>query len=188
MRPAVAAVPQSQESWPSVIGIIAIIFGVGGILSSVMGLASTFTTDWMLTSFGATMPAEARAQMQVAKDSAVYIAVGLAVALAIAPVLLAGGIGLLKQRRWSPKVLVSWAGARMLLVLVNTIFAYTMVESQLQQTMQQDPNLPQMPAAFVQGIGTFSVCGGLVWGWALPVFMLIWFSRGKIRAQTAQWV
>jgi len=28
---------------------------------------------------------------------------------------------------------------------------------------------------------------GLAWGWALPVFLLIWLSRGKIKNDVAGW-
>ena len=41
--------------------------------------------------------------------------------------------------------------------------------------------------SLVQNLGTAGVVFGLLWAWALPVFMWIWLSRRVIRAETAEW-
>jgi len=57
--------------------------------------------------------------------------------------------------------------------------------------LEEDPNAP---AAMLGVFGTVMAIIGpmilvfaIVWGWALPIFMLIWFSRRKIKAEIAQW-
>ena len=36
-------------------------------------------------------------------------------------------------------------------------------------------------------IGGLGVIIGLLWGWALPVFFLIWFSRAGVRSEVRSW-
>jgi hypothetical protein len=36
-------------------------------------------------------------------------------------------------------------------------------------------------------VGAVGSCFAIAFGWALPVFMLIWFSRSKIRSEVRGW-
>jgi hypothetical protein len=44
-----------------------------------------------------------------------------------------------------------------------------------------------MPQGFFDAAAFGLMACGLIWGFALPVFMLIWFSRGKIKHEVAEW-
>ena len=64
---------------------------------------------------------------------------------------------------------------------------YDMQQAQLGQMVRQNPGLPG-PASGFATIAVFAGLGvSILWGWALPTFMLIWFSRGHIRDEIATW-
>ena len=79
------------------------------------------------------------------------------------------------------------AGLKMLFVAVSTLFGYMIQKQAMQTAMQQSSTMPAMTAGVTQGTAAFGVCLGLVWGWAFPVFMLIWFGRGRIKEDVAEW-
>ena len=109
----------------------------------------------------------------------------LAAALAI--LLLLGGIRLTKRKRSSIRLLKFWAVMKMPVVVIVTIAGILMQELQF-EIMSQSPSLTSMP--FGGGFFDFMVVVGLVglgWGWALPVFLIIWLSRGKIKNEVAGW-
>ncbi len=52
---------------------------------------------------------------------------------------------------------------------------------------QAQGSAPAMPVAFQQTMILFGSALGLIWGWALPVFLIIWFRRQVIKNEVATW-
>ena len=82
----------------------------------------------------------------------------------------------------------------MIFVVVNSVVGYLIQIAQaeaMQEAIANDPNVPAglsaMMGSMMQAFGVFGVLIGVLWGWALPVFLFIWFSRKKIRTETAGW-
>ncbi len=183
-------IPHRPSAWPMVIGVIAIIFGSLAILQGCLGAVSTL----FMSSLSGLMPAEQATMFDAMDDLKPWMIIGAVLTLALGILLLVAGIGLVRRRAWSPTACMVWAGIKMMFVVGNTILADMVQQAQfeaMQEVMQQDPNMPAgMPAmmgSFFQVFGVFTIVLGILWGWALPVFLLIWFSRSKIKAEVARW-
>ncbi len=181
------AIPPKPASWPTVIGVIAIIFGSLATLGGCFGLVSSLFLD----QFMSLVPQGEAEEMTSALDGlkpALIISGALTMVLAI--VVLIGGIGLLRRRAWGRSTCLTWAGLKIVLVVGNSVLSYIVQQSQF-QAMAEDLNMagsmPGFLPALMQAMGVVGLVVGLLWGWALPVFMLIWFSRRKIKAEIAQW-
>ncbi len=75
----------------------------------------------------------------------------------------------------------------MVVVVVNAIVGVLIQQEFLQEMQAQDPNLAVIGTTAMQGFAAVGVVFALLWGLALPVFMLIWFARRTIKEQVAQW-
>ena len=115
--------------------------------------------------------------------------VGLsAVAMGLGGWLLSLGIGVLQRRRWGARMITSWSIAKMLFVLAQGGFNLRMQQFQFEALMEQPgAEAPFDPMILGTTIGAITMVLGVVWGWALPVFLLIWFHRAAIRSEVAQW-
>ena len=166
------------SKWPTVIGVIAIVFGAIGVLGGFCGMLSPRMV--------AMMPPDANTGADYVREWSGWIIFSSLVGLAFSGVLLAIGIGLLKRRFWSRAWAIRWSVVYMAFALVNLIFNFFMQQGQYEQMMQQN-NMPTGAAQGMQVASGFAVCFGLVWAWALPIFLLIWMSREKIKAEIATW-
>ncbi|MCH8253382.1 MAG: hypothetical protein IID36_13120 [Planctomycetes bacterium] len=185
-------IPQAHPTsrWPKVIGIIAIVLGSLGALGGCVGMFGPMFTD-MIKEVAEGQPGTAATvvQLELAAEWATWTIVQSICGLAVGVVLILAGVGLLKRRGWGPKATISWAVLKMLLVVGTSVIAYGQAKAVF-DLMADDPNLQNLPQGMMAFGSVFTMIFlGLnaVWGWALPVFMLIWFSRSKIKAETAQW-
>lgn len=109
------------------------------------------------------------------------ISVPLAVlGLALACMLTAGGIGLLLRRRWAAGLLVWWAWLKIILSAASLLVTVPFMLNAMDQTGAGSP-VPMMPIMMA------SLVLGLLWAWALPVFIIIWFRRSATRGEVAGW-
>ena len=184
------AIQPRKSTWPMVIGIIAIILGSLATLRGCMSIGSSA----MFGLFASAMPEEQAEMMEATKAFAPLIMISSGLTMAIAIVLLIGGIGLTKRNPRSPKTCKIWAGLKMVLVVYSSIVTFLSTQAQIeamQRMLEEDPNTAGMMPGFfgtlMAIIGPVILVFAIVWGWALPIFMLIWFSRRKIKAEVAQW-
>ncbi len=183
-------IPHRPSAWPMVIGVIAIIFGSLAILQGCFGAVSSL----FMSSLSGLMPTEQATMLDAMEGLKPWMIIGAVLTLALGILLLVAGIGLVRRRAWSPTACMVWAGIKMVFVVGNTILADMAQQAQfevMQEMMQQDPNMPAaMPAmmgSFMQVFGVFTIVLGILWGWALPVFLLSWFSRSKVNSEVAGW-
>ena len=191
-----------QLVWPKVIGIIAIVFGSIGTLNyAVCGPVVLLVSG----SIGAFLEKLAQSQpgqgleTQAAQFEAMgsYIPANLAVscfAALLAVTLLIGGIGLVRQRPWAARAIVIWAILKMLHAAPAAMVTYlTQMASfrAMREAAETSPGGPgQVPPGFfaiLEAAGIGGMVASLLWYWALPAFMLIWFSRRKIRDDMIAW-
>ena len=184
------AIPPRKTTWPMVLGIIAIILGSLATLQGCMGLG------WPALAglFTSALPEEKAEMLDATKSLTPLIMISAGLTMAIAIVLLIGGIGLTKRNPRSPKTCKIWAGLKMVLVVYSSIVTFLSTQAQMeamQRMLEEDPNTAGMMPGFfgtlMAIIGPVILVFAIVWGWALPIFMLIWFSRRKIKAEVAQW-
>ncbi len=182
--PLPTATPQS--TWPTAIGVIAIVFGAGGILAAVFGIL------WMVVILPKLLesgPQEQAAMLEVSREHFGLLVTQNLVGLVLAAILLTGGIGLAKRCIWGVKTCRVWAMLKIVLVLFGVGLGYVIQQKVFEAMSPQASGgtNPAFNAGYSVGFKLGSVCFGLVWGIALPVFMLIWFSRARIKAEINGW-
>lgn len=182
--------PPKPATWPKVVGIIFIVFGALGIMQGCMGVFSML----MLGTMAGMMPQGEGQQMfeSIAAMQPWLVAVAM-ITFCIAIILLVAGIGVVMRKSWGRTTALGWAMAKMVLVVFSGIVNYMMQKlqfEQMQEMMANDPNAAQtmpMAGSFMTWISIFTIVFTIIWGWILPVFTLIWFSRSKIRSEVVSW-
>ena len=187
--------------WPMVIGIIAIIIGSLGALQYVCGSGVSVMAGFIeekMQDFAAAQPNPGM-DVQTAPFKAMRehmpstLAANCSAAL-LSVTLLMGGIGLVRRRCWSGRTLNIWAGLKMLHALPAAYAGYVMgqamMEAMAEAAQASGAGVGQIPPGifkFFASLGPLWMVIQILWWWALPVFMLIWFARRPIREEIASW-
>lgn len=182
------ALPPPRPVWPMVIGIIAIVFGSLAALGGAWGVLGIALMGWLpsvMPKPPAGQPDPTQFMTAILAWQPWLIAVSVATLL-IAIWLLTGGIMLIKRRAAARMALISWAIAKMALVLASVAVNYHVQQAQF-AAMQQAGGPMSGMAAIMSAVGVVSIALGVIWGWILPVFMLIWFARPRIARQVRAW-
>ena len=167
---AAPANPPKRPSWPITIGVLSIIFSSMPLLCTPFGLlmqATGIGQNEVLTAF----PDWYRTYSILA---------GL-VGIALGVVELLAGITSLKRRAVTRTLHLTYGALAVCLGIVGTAVAVGMMD-----TVTELSGLPPQ----LQLTLRVSMIGGMVgsvFGLAYPVFLLIWFSRVKIRRQVDAW-
>ena len=174
--------PPRAQNWPTVIGIIAIVFGVLAVLAGIWACVFPLFVDKLT----AAMPGPQRAVMQVTQEWRGWTIASGAIAALLAALLLVGGAGLAARRAWARPVCFTWAGLKMAFAVVQAAIGYE-IQQQTFTAMKNDPSMAAVPMGLTEGAALAGVVLGCLWGWALPVFTVVWFTRPTIKAQIAEW-
>ncbi len=174
------ASPERRTGWPGVIGIIAIVFGALGVIGGLWALVSlTFLPELlkMMT------PGAGSSVLPVDQMRRSVIFQGMS-AIPLGTVLLFAGIAMLRRQRRCVRLCVTWALLEIPVVVIGTCFQTTAQQANF-EAMAQSPGGP--PIVFFSAMLWVGVAVGILWGWALPGFLLVWFSRRAIKKETAAW-
>lgn len=181
-----AVPPTPPSTWPTVIGIIAIVFGVLGSLQGVLGLLAPLLNRAILRS----LPASQQEIVETATPPVVWSIASSLIILGLGVLLLVAGIALLRRAASSRGLCLTWALLKIVIVLVMAVVNFKLASESTNAAlaqMQQDPNVPPIAVGIMQGATGAGMCAWVVWSWALPIFLLIWFSRAVIKEQVASW-
>ena len=177
--PTQAPPPSVRASvWPTVVGIIGIIYASLGLFGTFCGLAFFFIllsyADW-LESFG--IPEQELQEMQASMSPVSWTVLASVVGLALVILLFVGAVRLLRRQA---------SGARLCALWSWMIIPWTIIATVI--TLVFHFNAPEPSGGRWEQIGTAIIGAiGTVIGLVLPVFMVIWFSRPTIKSQVAQW-
>jgi len=175
-------IPTQPSKWPTVIGIIAIVFGVLGALGGIWGAITSIFMDKMMFM---TPPGQRDHIVDSMREMSGLTIVGGLLSMFAAVLLFVAGVGLVKCRPWSGKLCNTWAFLKIVVLIFSTYVGYMTQQAMMEAMIQNNPNMAANPGMMIgASIGVFI---GLVWGLALPVFMLIWFSRAKVKQEVATW-
>jgi len=161
--------------WPTTIGVIGMVFGAGAILLTLGGTAISLV---MLKA------ANAPPAPQFSDRWMPWSLASLFVTCAVAILILIAGIGIAKRRPWGPRAAKVWAVVKIIFVVASTVYGYQMQKATVEAMQQSSPASPVPDPQMLLGFG---MCVGLVWGWALPVFLLIWFGRASVKEEISKW-
>ena len=176
--------------WPKTVGIIAVVFGALGTLQGFCGLLSTAMLP-MLERFGGNLPPQPGSpsfgqQMAAASEQASRNLPSTIVVTLLAAWLLFGGIRLLSRKPGCRTILMAWACCKIVLSIVMVMLNYDLGLEQLRTAPAQQG----MPPGFLETMESlypFLIGLSVLWSAALPVFLLIWFSRRSIKEEVATW-
>ena len=186
--------------------------GGGVLFSFIAPLISNFMEDSPL----AGQPGmEGLIAFHAMADWWIYQAASACAAFLAALWLLIGGIGLLQRRRGGPPNLLGWAVVKMVIVVLSALVMFQMQQAQMEAQLSNVANTMTPPGSTTTGPNTAAatppgppIRGGppalftntfsyavaaaiavltLLWGWAQPIFMLIWLPRKKIKAEYQSW-
>ncbi len=173
-------VPQAPPSWPKVIGVVCIVLGALGVLGGLWQAVAPLLMEAMLGSLAQTP--EMKATIQVQKDHMVWLLLAALLGIAGAIMLLIGGAGLCMQRRWGHMMLKVYIPFRIVVVVLASVLTWVVTEA-THKAMATSGTAPPLSSAVL----VVSLAFGLAWGWAMPVFLWIWFSRSKVKALVSAW-
>ncbi len=193
--PGALSIPDRPAAWPSVLGIVCIVLGALGTLGGLWGVASSVM---MMT--GA-MPVQTMGAGPATPDIAQSIRtmapmqiVAEALKFLCGSALMLVGWFMYRRRPVARPAAVWWSIAKIVVALGSTAIAAWMqyvIMTDISRAVAADPSAPAQMQGVMTGmmaatIGVM-VVWGIVWGCALPVFMLVWFSRAGVRAEVARW-
>lgn len=175
------------SKWPTTLGIISIIFGVGGILQGGIAFFSAAMTKGSMQVFVDQGADQAEVDAFLIKlQASGYLNGSIAIILAV--ILLVGGIMLLKRNTASPPVLQAWS------VLKILGGGFIIFKSMAIQKMQMEIMFSgngggeaEMISNFAQYALWFALAFNFLWVIALPIFFLIWFNRDKVKTHMSEW-
>lgn len=119
--PAPGAVVASGSGWATGLGIVALVYAVLGILVNAGGIAMLVFSE---------QAREAAGGMNVANLAFGGVAILLGVVLAL------GAFGLLKRHRFGVRATLTWAAARLVLLLVASIYGWLTLPAQVDRQME----------------------------------------------------
>lgn len=183
--------------WPKSIGIIAIVFGIGGLFQGVMAPLSLFLTRQQLDTAIKQGADQGRVDEYLAELTIQsYINLGIFVALGL--ILLTGGILLMKQRRIASPLLQTW-GILKILAGGFVLFRMTALTTKQMAIIMEATMAAALKGRaggggeleMVNQFTTYAMWAGLgfgfIWLAILPVFFIIWFNRRKVIDQVQAW-
>jgi len=183
-EPGALSMESGPSSWPTVLGVIAIVLGGLGCLGGCWGALSPLFIRGVLKMVPqAQMPGPGLDQF---KEWGPWITISSLIGVPLAVLLLASGIGLVQRRRWAVGVGRCWAILKMIWVVITSVASVVIQQGQFEALGQQNP-MPGLSGGLFVVIGVFAAVLALVWGWALPVFFLIWFALKKTKREVAVW-
>lgn len=174
------ASPERRSGWPGVIGTIAIVFGA---LAAIGGVWS-FVSLVFLPKIMELMTPGAESSLSQTEPMRRSILFQGTTAVSLGALLIFAGIAMLRRRRRCVRLSAIWALLKMPVVVIGTVLGVSVQQANF-DAMAQSPGGP--PMGFLSAFLWVGVAFGVLWGWALPVFMLVWLSRRTIRKETAEW-
>jgi hypothetical protein len=184
-QPLYAQLLPPRSGWPGVIGTIAIVIGALGIIGGLWGLLGPLMTSKMAQF----VPPEQRTGLDVAQRWQAWTYVLSTFATLLAVLLLVAGIRLVRRRASAPGTCRAWAVLKMLLVVLQAIMT-ALIQRDTFAAMEKMGSLSPTglsASSYISIAASASAVAVIVWGWALPVFLLIWLARSKIREEMATW-
>lgn len=188
--PATSGQSPTGAKWPKVLGIILLVFGVLGLGQGLLAPASVFLTKAQMQSF-VDMGAEQEQVDEYISQLKTQSYLSGAVYAILGALLLTGGILMLKRRKVCSPLLQTWAVLKILGGGFVIFRQMSLTELQMEIMMIDSNTMGGKEAEMMESIFDYSMKIGMVFGIiflaALPIFVIIWLNRSKIRDQIQAW-
>jgi hypothetical protein len=181
--------PRPKANWSKTIGIISLIFGCLGLLGAIASPVTFLVAKHSMK----TLESQGADPDRIADyvDQLGGLTVYSAIALGILGALLAwGGFQLIKRKPAASTLLQVWA---VLKIVLGGYFQYRnwnlvklLLDIQNSATAMSE-SAARVTEQITNVIVGIASVGGILWMLALPVFLLIWLNRRKIKVQIQEW-
>ncbi len=184
---------QEQEStWPKKIGVISLIYAIGGLLCQVVAGLMTVASDWFMGVLGLDIEVPTLVKITGGAMAVVMFVIGI--------FMLVGSVRLLQRKRVGVSLLKTWVALRLVMVLLGLVIAILTAPAQIemQRSIQEQTNKKLREAGqgskvveiddeklqtkvmrgAVIGAGIFSI---------YPLFLGFYLSRKKITEEVQDW-
>lgn len=177
------------ESWPTVIGVLGIIFGALGVLGAGCGaIAPAFMGAFEVMAPEGEEGEQFRTQLESSMPyPALQVGTNL-IELALSVVLIVGSVQLLRRKSKAASILRGYAVGDLISNVLVMLTGILVSRAQTEAMMStQTDEAAQAVGGFMQAFGV----GGAIIGFVLtaiwPVFLLVWFGRQKVKESMARW-
>jgi hypothetical protein len=184
------ALPEGEarsSRWPTVIGTIGIVLASLGLFCGCMGYFGPALAQWgvdMQTQQGQTPDPYAVASVQAQRNLFMFAAIVTTAGMIVAVLQMVGSISLVRRRPSARSLMMVYAILAIVMACVGAGFQIMLNGETERLAAEQGAQAPAGFGAIGLIIGlSFGIVLGLGW----PVFLLIWFSRRKIRDEVEQW-
>ncbi|MCB9850448.1 MAG: hypothetical protein H6817_07050 [Phycisphaerales bacterium] len=173
-----------SAKWSRVIGIVVIVCGAMGTLGGVVGIVGQINHGklrmWVVE--------EQRVAYDVDMNWQVWIYAEQAMRLAAGVFAIVAGTKLIKRLGSSMHLLRAWSVFKLILVVASVAIGYRIAQEKIGVALD-DPRYQSagMTEGFMKTIAQLTMGCITLWGLALPVFLLVWFARDRIKAEVATW-
>lgn len=181
--------PRRSAAWPTSVGVISIVCGSLGILANLWGAISPYFMHSFTASLGPSSTPSMRAMLQAQRDTAGWtVSAGLLNTIA-AILLLICGIGINGRSAWSVPLSRTWAVLKIIFAVFGIVAGIIVQRAVITAMSGSQPagGSGAFPTALGGVFALFGVFVGLVVPCGYPIFMLIWFSRLKVREEVSRW-
>lgn len=174
------APPKRETAWPTVLAVLAFVWGGFSLLSSGCMVAMSPFYGWMVSAMEDAFDDEERAMMEGMADLWWWwLSLGVVGAI-LAIMLIIAGVGLLKRRRRGVTLAKLWS----LLVILQLLIVTPMNFMLMDYPSGAGATGPQMMGQIGGYIGA---AFGFLVTLILPALYLIWFARNPIKREIAEW-
>jgi hypothetical protein len=176
-----------RSRWPVVIGVIGIVLASLGLVCGCAGYFGPAFAQWgmdMQAQSGQPTDPFTMANLQAQRNLYVFTAILTTAGLIVAAIELTGSIALVRRRASARMLIMAYAIAAVVMACVG-IGYQLMMKSETERILAEQGT--QMPQAFAQVGLIIGLAFGILFGFGWPIFLLVWFSRGKIRDEVEQW-
>lgn len=197
MTPPVEAGPHHSDPeatrWPTVIGIISLVYACGGLLCGLGYGISILLTEWMMSLGGMKVDTPPVIKVTGFAMSVLMIAIGV--------VMLFGAVNILRRRQAGVKLLKLWALLRVALIVLGIVVAMLTAPAQVafqrsiadatEQRLRDSGQAAAIPPPktdeeiwrqIMVMSGVMSAVMAIY-----PIFIMFYLSRRKITNETLEW-
>ena len=175
-----------QTKWPTVIGVIGIVFSSLGLFCSCAGFLAVPLQRMSVEMQRSAGRADAFAEAQLAVAEQFQIPMIVLIVIGLIPTiwLLCASIMLVRRQQRARVHFIGWALVSLLMLALNIGLQILMAQAMLVELEKAGES--QLAGRLWLTLGIQAILT-LLFGLATQGFVLLWFSRRKIKQEVAQW-
>lgn len=175
---------ERPPAWPSVVGVICLVWGTIGLLASIAGLLTPLYEDYIKA-----FAPQAQESFALAERHAVLFFLYYLISVVMSVWLIWGGVKLFGRRRLGVRLLWWWAIAEFPLSFVGIVANHFMQKAQMDAMAAPGNAAPgaAVLAAMSPIMSILSTAIVVLFSWALPGFLVVWLTRPGVKRGVERW-